>query len=549
MAETATMHFPGIVGVLSGNLSIGLGSGPAFAQIEVPKDTAIPREVGTLTLEAPGFFKQFPKCRVVKGSNTDRDTLLLTIADRRWMWRFGSIFLLANERAKDGTIREGNEWTPQEIARECFRVMGESGADVGALPNQTRPEARWAGTLASAELENLAGSLGCAICLWENRASLVRMGQGMPLPVGMPLKPEGLQYALDVPFVPDAVQTISGPGDFQAMFLLEAVGLEPDGRLVLIDDLSYKPEGGWEREDPEDFEGIEDEKLRQLALKSVYRYYRIKNEVGSDGVLDGKLWQVDTSVTKLDQILPVFDDLIETETLPDGSKRPKSAFIVGKYDNEDDEYQNKFGPIKTGFSLNGEKGVVEFSDPVLLLKREGQSDLNKPAELYLTCRFNIKQASTGQHWRYQFTQSTGGPRWNTEPQMELRFDIIPKGIGKYSEGTDEQPPDLEEIHFNIDDSVQPDLQEHCDAIISGMRWAPGRVETWVGWWDNFKLDGAIRQVTYSFGQEGYFTTVSHNTEQSEFVSDTLADRKALNDARQRAPERAAFNEQQRRSRF
>lgn len=548
--QTALMQFPGIVGVISGSYSLGLGVSPSFAQIEVPPYTRIPREVGDLILTAPpNFYLRLTKCRVVKATTTNSDTLVFTIADRRWMWRFGFVFLLANERAKDGTIKPGTEKSPQQLARFLLDEMGERNVDVSALPDETRPEIQWNGASPAAELESLCGSLGCAVAFWQDRVSIVRLGEGGRLPEN-PLK-DG-QGALDVPFIPDAVQTISGPGDFQAMFQLEAVAEKKDGSLVPIDDAPYKPEGGWEKEDPAEFEGVEDDKDRELALKSVFRKYRIQWEIsGSEGkILDGGQFGfgAETRISKLDQILPLFDDLIETEQLPDRSVRPKPAYVEGKHYLGDDAYENKYTKVKTSFSLDAERGVVDFSDPVYLLKRESGSDVNKPAEIYLVARCNVKQPGTNQPWRYQFTVPTGGQQWGTKNHAELRFDLIPKARARYSEGTDEEPPELEEVIRNTEE-LEADLREHCQAVISGMRWTPGEQRNWVGWFANFQLDGALRSVTWSFGADGFYTAVSWNTEASEFVSDTLAERKALEEARHRNKEKASFGELSRRSKI
>lgn len=534
---------------MSGNLSIGLGTSPSLAQIEVPISTQIPREVGTLTLESPELRMDFPGCRVLSGTITERDTLVLTIADRRWRWRFGTIFLLANERTSDGQIKRGTEKRPQEIAAALFDAMGESGADVSALPNDTRPEVRYTGSNPASELESLAGSLGCAVAFWGNRAGLVRLGQGMNLP-NNPIKAEGLQRALDVPILPDAVQAVSGPGDFQVLLELEAVAETKDGGQVLIADAPYVPATGWEHEWPQDFEGVEDDKDRELALKSVFRKYRVKREISSgEFVFDGKKFQVEEQAKRLEQILPIYPDLVELgEPQPDGTVTAKAAWVEGLWYGDEDSLDNKYSKVSTSFNLDGEKGIVEFSAPVYQLKREGTSDINLPATLYLMARINVKQTGTNLPWRFQFTLPSGGPRWGTEPQTELRFDIIPKCVAKYEPGDEENPPKLDEVIFNIDAVVEPDLRKHCQAVVNGFQWAPGETQIWQGWFNNFRVDGAIRQVTYAFTNDGWTTTAARNTEQSEWITDTLAERKALEEARQFRKDREVWLEQTRRRR-
>jgi len=540
---SAVMLFPGIDGVISGSFTISHGIAPSVAQIEVPPFTQFETEVGTLRLIGDGGSLDFPGCRIEKVTQAANDNLIITILDRRWRWRFGGAFALLNERTEDGGLRPGSEYAPQDIARELLNLMGETGFDIGDLPNETRPEMRFIGNNPASELESLCSSLGCSVVLWRDRVAIRRLGQGGSLP-NNPL--QSGQPVIDIPITPDSVAVISGPRDFQAMFSLEAVALEADGTVVPIEEASYRPTDGWETEWPEDFEGIEDEKERALALKSVFRWYRIKQEVDSDVVLDGRPFGVSEDVQKLDQILPILDGLNETETLPDGSVRPKGAKVEGLLMPGDEEYANRYGPVKENFSIDRERGLVQFSEPLFQIKRSGDSDHHHPAELYLTCRFNVKQESTNQLWRHQFTRPSGGRRWGTPPQIESRFDLIPKSTASYREGSERRPPRRESIADNTSE-IERDLARHADAIISGFRWAAGEVRTWVGWWANFALDGAIRQVTYTFGEGGWFTSIAMNTEESSFLASTLAEQRALDAGRQRQKDRAIWLETHRRS--
>ena len=139
--------------------------------------------MGDLTLEAPDFELVLPECRVDKIQKTANETFLVTIFDRRWKWRFGQISGVYNLRQPDGELDPDLETEPQDIATDCLKAMGETGFDVGELPNRTRPEYRWVAQNPAAMLDQLCQSLGCSVVLgFDNRVTIRRLGEGGELP-------------------------------------------------------------------------------------------------------------------------------------------------------------------------------------------------------------------------------------------------------------------------------------------------------------------------------------------------------------------------------
>ena len=148
-----------------------------------------------------------------------------------------------------------------------------------------------------------------------------------------------------------------------------------DGQIKLIDDLSYAPNqpanpGGWEMSDaPDSFEGINDDEKLRLARRTVYRWYRIN--VGDFSVIE-----------HVEQILPLFNRLVDAEELEDGTIREKESFCYGRWHDDDSETEgNTIDDIENinrdnvetdhqdtivtyNFSLDRNRGIVRFSRPV-----------------------------------------------------------------------------------------------------------------------------------------------------------------------------------------
>lgn len=147
--------------------------------------------------------------------------------------------------------------------------------------------------------------------------------------------------------LPPAVTT--GVPDAGRKLNLEAVGLDTDGQIKLIDELSYKPAAGWGQEWHAVFPSITNPAHRELAVRSVFRWYRIVGEPG------GQL-----------------DALSE-----------HNSYVVGKFWKRGDSAENSAaGDSYPGrFRLIADERVVAFDAPVVQIDPKTHSF--QAAELYL----------------------------------------------------------------------------------------------------------------------------------------------------------------------
>ena len=228
---------------------------------------------------------------------------------------------------------------------------------------------------------------------------------------------------IDPPEKPDAIAVVCGPSFFQVDFPLEAVGIDrdqstggdPTDTLKPLDQLSYKPAGGWSAVDLPLFSDLSSNEaeddvtgLRSLATKSVFRYYRIKVPVkipGYDGP-DGGL------VTRLEQILPLFEEQVVTAVenhdavpLPaavfgvwySGPRRSdKHAATLAVQGNSppaagtDGAYKSPF--YNRGFTLDTARGLVIFNEPVYRNARPTHAKVTpSAAQLVLRAKCQVRR--------------------------------------------------------------------------------------------------------------------------------------------------------------
>lgn len=256
--------WPGVTGFVSCQYTVSHGAGPGIASLEIPEgdlsrvagygDLVITDGVGTVTLR---------NARVVdvQFSNTGGPrTVVLAIADRRWMWRFGNVrgrwnqpdpfpdpdlfppgeYVLAGGPYAKGTYRPAHK-----LMADCLRAMGERPSGPGAWQIEKPPEEPvpvvWDDEVPSQALDAVAAELGYRLVYQPNadRALVAPQGEGAELPTNLPTVSASASF--DLPGRPAAIRLRGGPIVWQDWLALEPVGLEKDGTVRHINELSYAP--------------------------------------------------------------------------------------------------------------------------------------------------------------------------------------------------------------------------------------------------------------------------------------------------------------------
>jgi hypothetical protein len=409
-------------------------------------------------------------------------------------------------------IVEGTEKKPQALAKLCLKAMGETRFDVSKMPNNTYPEIEWDYDLPAEALARLCDSLNCRVVLrLDDTVSIEPIGKGAELPKGQ--ETEGGEE-VDVPERPDEL-VLLGQQKFQLDLALEAVGRERWGEVKPIDKLSYAPAEGWGRPDWKFMQCVSNNYDREIAKETVFRWYRIKKN----------FWvpQLGWFIRTLDEVLPIDDRQIDSHWT-DGRWEPLPAWIYGRFYGGDESPRawidngkiNVFnilaaivsqivkfpkGLYTKPFSIDKERGIVMFSDPVFQLNTNyshgtdnGKGGWCMPAELRLRVSFSVRDADDWGWVRPEYRRKLGGAKSGAKPRYIVRDDVEFHSV-EYPDGgkwDNEQP-------------CKKIAETYLDAYEA--EYTPKKPSS-VGYagFKKIDVDGAIQQVTWTRSEAGYATT-------------------------------------------
>ena len=364
--------------------TLSLGTEPGVATVTAPPDFGRIKPVGPLDVYWQGrrFFRLLDARLDNQGapsSTTSTPLVQWTIQDRRWKWQYGdTLDGDYNREEKDGKLVR--EKSPRELATLCFLALGEEGVDVSALPDKPRPPTQWIAASPKQELDRLCSAYNCAPAYspFTNKAYLVKLGTGRAAP-------NDAYKSRSDSFVnrprPDAITIIGGTTLFQsALKVDEWLALEVDGTYVEMDQVSYKPAGGWETVWPLNFAALNTtytdkatgETLyhRDLAQRSIWRTARISGQVAggfSPEALKGE-WNEPQSVTDLG---PFTGSVLEKDPL---TGQRLDAYARGVF--LDQRVGMKNSPAKTRWpgsvQINSEQRIVTFDRPCFKLTTDNK---------------------------------------------------------------------------------------------------------------------------------------------------------------------------------
>jgi len=519
--------FPGVGAIESATMTFSHGIQPSVCTIvTTPASVSNPGD-GTLQFEFGGVQIRFPDSTVVDPQvevGESGQSVAMQIFDRRWKWRNGHINGHYNVRDDKGELIKDLEKSPQDLAKLLLEEMKEEGFDVSQLPNDPRPEALWDFANPAQELQNLCSRLGCRVVLQtDNRVKLCQQGEGADLPVGGVEMNAGVGF--DARPKPDKLIIVGAPTLYQAKLLLEPVGEEIpkadeiDGEIKPIDELSYKPTAGWVGEDETYFGGVfgspksEYTKDGQtlysadLALKSVWRWYRIKHEVSSSKLLFPKTAQ---PLKSIDQLLPLNDFQAEVGKSATGRLKYKKAVVQGVLALDKGMLVVGNTPstyvYSKPFTIDAQRGLVFFSEPLFKLNSANKTDA---ADLYLTTSFSLRVPATNPPIRHTREKELPGPKRDAGAEIIRRPEIVRRVVARYS--------DLKVSGIFLNDAeFEKEADHHLEAAAKQFEVQSSADLTYAGIVP-IELDGAIQQVTWSVGLGGATTRASRNAEHSDYV--------------------------------
>jgi hypothetical protein len=442
--------------------------------------------------------------------NASGQVIAITILDRRWKWAFpiisghynvrdstGEIFKdkgTENAPKKDYAVSDSTR-TPKELIELCLKALGETNYTIDAITDDIKPEVHWERENAAQALQQICSIVGMRIVLQlDGRIAIRKIGQGQALNPNLPYEEYSAQ--LDPPDKPSKLKVVCGPTWFQVDLELEAVGMERDGEIKLIDDLSYKPTAGWSTVAPklmDEIQGVED---RNLARNTVYRWYRVKLPAEIGGFKD-------TPVKFHKQILLLGMQVYTHKVL--GKTQNRRDIVWGEYYDPDEgeaaaetlddifDYLLSRAVVPYSHTVDQENCLIAFDEPVFKTTDEGTT--LEPAEIKLRTAVQIRDAKTGEWIRHDkeldFDKAAG-----TDPRelvvSELRLD--------FSDGKERNR-----------DKVDKELQKHLDIMKADYDFVTPEFVRYSGWLP-VELDGAIQAVSWQMDQSGATTTVQRNND-------------------------------------
>lgn len=425
------LELPGLTHPLNATAVILRGPAPSRILGLSAYQPEVSNPVGTLSLHANGSHYRLQGAASVsyhlRQSMRRHGEPILSVSyeDRRWKWRYASVSGLFNERLPDCGIK----WSPTHVgyrrnARELFSYVlaaAGDGGDVSSVPANIYPRCVWQDVPCDEALEYLCDVCRCTIVLDANdQIKVVREGVGQPLQSGMTTHPRSF---MRIGALPDAFAIGCGPTRFQSKFLLQAVGLDVDGSIKPIDQLSYKPEEGWSTQYPGAFPGVA-EKYRHLAIRTVWRWYRIKSQA-SGGL---QIPECDEPVLSIDQY-ELDHWLVDTGKDQDEMPRPIPAYLQGKYYPQNDLPANTVTKdyLPAPFTIIPSLNVVEFAYPVWYV-----DDGYYEPSLYLTTSYKLKKANGGGYVRHSKRQVCAHPAAGTQDLIIPHPELWKTHVVRYS---------------------------------------------------------------------------------------------------------------------
>lgn len=559
MAKQCLFYFAGKEADGGGSFPLTAGVTPAMAMIRFRLSYSY-QQIASLVLTDGTAQREFKNCRLVRavvqaggGGARWRE---LQIYDRRWAWaeQYGGAYGAYNLDTRAlGDPR--NVKSARQLAALLCDYMGEFNYDVSLIPDTVFPRVDWRGENPATELEKLAKDYKCFVTLTPNDTlAICREGLG-ETPSEDPRQMD-FTYSEELPVIPKALCFEGDDILCQHDLNIAPVGLETTGtkkgRLIPIDDLSYKPSGGWAKENPDNFLGVTDKNDRAVAKKYIWRYYQIvgpiqlplppaqflpKNGSGSVSPSAAAAVKADFLVAAGDEwrVLPIEQDQL-TVFKDSASNESMEPQIIGYFATGGAGKNNYTGSLPAeatnadvpiadcplpkasssllygeSFEVFRERGVVVFEKPCYRIGKTSDAvdnDTYLPAKIRLRCAFPVRAKANGCRLSSQSWVSPGSPvaisivKKIRNPELGVEYGLKTKN-------------DASALTANTAEflalSAAMMQQEQAGYAISR-----GYSSPWKGFVFDKRIDGVIRSIVWDASEAGEGTTqIDYNMERPE----------------------------------
>jgi len=357
------VRFAGIGCIGSFNFSLRHGVTPSTGSIAFPVNFTPPL-VGNLLI-SDGFtsivFGEMYLINPVRSQSESGDIIQATIADKRVCWQFGQVtgeYNIPDEST--GKPRENVLLT--ELLSLIFAVYAEFPIYID-IPI-VYPAVSWDHVNPATAAQELMSKYGLSLSLDSNGAIYISPANHIRFfPPGWFMSRELTNLAKPYP---SYIRIIGNRIINQNNFVLTPVGVEingldPDGTIKAINDLSYTPSAGWGKSYLRYYTDVktefgEDE--YELALKCIYRWYAY---IPSDDGYDKREYCLPW-LGHIKNVMKVPNTILDDEEQRD---RPFVKVDQVQRDGISGQNQGALKETEQSYSIDYARGIVKFTDEVV----------------------------------------------------------------------------------------------------------------------------------------------------------------------------------------
>jgi len=394
----------------SAEMSLSLGVSPDVGTLVFPATDAgrIPKTGSLVLRDGRGGSVTITHVYALEGTLEEMPgtkEISVQVADLRLLWKWASVRGVYNEPNADGT--ENQEVDTQGLIEACLTALPNIASSWLECPSGIYLPVRWQRESAAAALQALCDATALGVALAPDGRVYVS-----PLYAGGPALPGGgvtaRQTTQTAAVTPAAIRIVGAPVVDEETFSLEAVGVEIDGTVRAVDNLSYTPSHGWATE-PLTFPNIAAgtynsiaytaDEARELATRSVWRWY-------SCGF----------TAAQRKRYLPFLPALARTDTI-DGVEGRGEPWVLASYGHFDGTIWQKVAKtyIAEGWTLDSANGIVKFLRPLFDVQTDGEK-ATRLAEPDIELRAAFERWDTANSCRelYEYSHTLAGGVSGTE---------------------------------------------------------------------------------------------------------------------------------------
>lgn len=557
----AVVKYTGVKEIFSFSYSMGHGVVPGVMSFQIaPQELSKIPKYGTLEIEYDGKKWKMKNCLSDRASyqfNSSGEVIGFFASDFRWTWHYATVsgaynlkdiegndLLLTDKKVKnDADVIGYSKRSMRELCEICLEAMGvdKKKRNVRRIPDNIYPTVSWDNDSAAQALHSMLESVGLRLCPnWKGGVTVHKAGKGAKLADYDKLESIGAE--IDPVQKPKKIVYISQPIRYNVDFRLEAVGEDIDGSIRKVEDLTYwnddidasDPMAGFDDLIPDQAEDY-GYSVAALAEKCLFKWWRITLPPSKDVFFRGvkipkapnyaleKFRAEFGDIKYIEQFLPLLPVQAETGTDTESKlKYTKRPFVFGKFVDDGDLGElsiddatkipwDKLDEVRVGeendlrhivtfsnMNIDHERGIVMFDQPITSQTDSSTFTIQRPI-LYLRIGCLIKDLKTGVPVRYKKERVIE----KKSPASSIVVNV--DEAQPYFAAADSSGNNIAE--------VEKTFKQYDKEVNAAFELNEAQSATYIGLVD-LKLDGAIREISFTVNAGGATTVVMRNTDRS-----------------------------------